>query len=197
MVFGAVGKERIQLNEETLWDGYPRDTTNPEARKALPEVRRLIFEGKNREAERLAGKALMGRPPRVLSYQTLGDLRLDGPAEGAAADYRRALDLATGIASVEYTQGGVRFHREMFVSAPGQVLVLRITAEKPGSIRERLTLTREQDARCLSDGPAGLALVGQIGTRHHETGEVAGLHFEARLIAFAKGGQVKNEGGIL
>ncbi|NLH42873.1 MAG: glycoside hydrolase family 95 protein, partial [Planctomycetes bacterium] len=99
MVFGKVADERIQLNEDTLWDGYPRDTTNPQALEALPLVRRLLFEGKNAEATKLAGETMMGRPQGVESYQSLGDLHIDSPAAGVVADYRRSLDLDTGIAT--------------------------------------------------------------------------------------------------
>ena len=82
MLFGRIADERIPLNENSLWDGYKRDTTNPEALKALPEVRRLLFEGKNVEATELAGKSMMGRPFRIKPYQVLADLWLEGTAAG-------------------------------------------------------------------------------------------------------------------
>ncbi|MGC4050900.1 MAG: glycoside hydrolase N-terminal domain-containing protein [Paludibaculum sp.] len=74
MVFGGVEKERIQLNEETVWAGHPRDGNNPIARRNLPDVRRLLFEGKDQEATELAGNTMMGVPKTIQSYQTLGDL---------------------------------------------------------------------------------------------------------------------------
>src|SRR5262245_33541646 len=77
MIFGGVTGERLQLNEESVWEGYPRDGGNPAALKALPEIRRLLFEGKNKEATTLAGKTMMGIPVRIRSYQPLGDLRLE------------------------------------------------------------------------------------------------------------------------
>ncbi len=89
MVFGGTGRERIQLNEDTLWSGGPRDTTNPEALKHLPEVRRLLFDGRPDEAVKVAQEHLMGRPMRIKPYQSLGDLRLDFPGHEAAEDYRR------------------------------------------------------------------------------------------------------------
>ena len=82
MVFGTVNRERIQLNEETLWMGGPRETDNPEARAALPEVRRLLFAGQPREAYALAERKLMGKPWRLESYQSLADLRLNFDHEG-------------------------------------------------------------------------------------------------------------------
>jgi alpha-L-fucosidase 2 len=207
MVFGGVPRERLQLNEDSLWDGYRRDTTNPEALKALPEVRRLLFEGKSREAERLAGKTLLGKPATVKSYQTLGELRIEmarsaeaGSAEAGgaeAADYRRSLDLSTGIARVSYRSGGARFEREVFASEPSQTLVVRIVSDRPGAISCRLSLAREADARCVSEGEDRLALRGQISTRRPETGEVAGLRFEGQLLALPKGGKLRSEEGAL
>ena len=96
MVFGTVNRERIQLNEETLWMGGPRDTDNPEARAALPEVRRLLFAGQPREAYALAERKLMGKPWRLESYQSLADLRLNFDHEGEITDYQRSLDLDSG-----------------------------------------------------------------------------------------------------
>lgn len=96
MVFGGVADERIQLNESTLWNGYPLDPNNPESLTALPEVRRLIFEGKNNEAVDLAGKTMMGRPKGVKAYQSLGELWFDTPVL-TASGYTRSLDLSTAI----------------------------------------------------------------------------------------------------
>ena len=132
MVFGTVNRERIQLNEETLWMGGPRDTDNPEARAALPEVRRLLFAGQPREAYALAERKLMGKPWRLESYQSLGDLRLNFDHEGEIADYRRELDLDTAIARVTYRVDGVRYTREVFASHPDQVIVVRLTVDRPG-----------------------------------------------------------------
>ena len=119
MVFGGAPVERIQFNEETLWDGYPRERVNPKAREALPEVRRLLFEGKNEEARQLADETMLGVPPRIDSYQTFGDLRLDIKGEPVADSYRRHLDLDTGIATTQYRveapDGAHTITREVFV----------------------------------------------------------------------------------
>src|SRR4029453_719216 len=118
MVFGTVNRERIQLNEETLWMGGPRETDNPEARAALPDVRRLLFEGKPVEAYALAERKLMGKPWRLEPYQSLADLRLCFDHEGEIADYERTLDLDAGVARVTYRVDGVRYTREVFASHP-------------------------------------------------------------------------------
>lgn len=196
MVFGGVVEERIQLNEESVWDGYPRDRTNPEALEVLPEVRRLLFEGKNGEATELA-KKMMGIPERIRSYQSLGDLHLSPPPMDEVVDYRRELDIETGVATTAYTVDGVRHRREVFVSAPAQVLVVRLEADRPGAVNATLTVTREQDAVCLSEGPDRLVLGGRIDIAHHETGEPAGLSFEAHFLVLPEGGTLRNAHGEL
>ncbi len=197
MVFGEAANERIQLNEDTLWDGYSRDTTNPQALEALPEVRRLLFEGKNAEATKLAGEKMMGRPQGVESYQSLGDLHLSSATVGTTADYRRSLDLDTGIATTTWTADGVRFTREVFASAPDNVIVIRMTADKPASITCTATVTRQQDANRLSDGDDGIVLRGRIKRTRPQTGENVGMRFEAHLRAKAKGGTVAGRDGKL
>ena len=199
MVFGHIEQERIQLNEETLWEGYRRDYTNPEALKALPEVRRLLFEDKNAEATQLADEKMMGIPPGIKSYQTLGDLLVEFPGDAEAAEYRRALDLDTGIASVTYRAGGATFTREVFASASDNVIVIRLASNKRGRVSVRLRLAREKDAACLSDpkDPARLILRGRIALKHHETGEDAGMRFESHLVAVATGGKISVAGGVM
>ena len=131
MVFGTVNRERIQLNENSLWMGGRMERDNPEALEHLPEVRRLLFAGAPDEAYRLADKHLMARPHRLQSYQTLGDLRLTFDHEEEISDYRRELDLDKGIARVAYRAGHIAFSREVFVSHPDQVVVVQITAGRP------------------------------------------------------------------
>jgi len=197
MVFGNATDERIQLNEDTLWDGYSRDTTNPEALEALPEVRRLLFEGKNAEATKLAGEKMMGRPMGVESYQSLGDLHIVCPAAGAVADYRRSLDLDTGIATTTWTADGVRFTREVFASAPDNVIVVHLTADKPAAITCAVTITRQQDAASLSEGSDRIILRGQIKREHDQTHQNVGMKFEAHILARATGGRVASRDGKL
>jgi alpha-L-fucosidase 2 len=181
MVFGGVRTERLQLNEDSLWLGGPRESDNPEALAHLPEVRRLLFGGRPREAEALAEKKLMGRPNRLLSYQTLGDLRLGFDHEGEAEDYRLALDLDRAIAVVTYRLGGVRHTREAFVSAPDQVLVVRVTADRPGAVSMSAGLDRPQDAVTVT-APGRLDMAGQL-----EGGR--GLAFQASARVTAEGGR--------
>src|SRR5271166_4856455 len=116
MVFGGAAHERIQFNESTVWTGEPHDYAHHGAEKFLPQIRQLLFDGKQKEAEDLAMKEFMSVPIRQKAYQAFGDIVLDFPGvvESDVTGYRRALDLDTAITSVDYTRGGVTFHREVF-----------------------------------------------------------------------------------
>lgn len=196
MVFGKVDDERVQLNENTLWDGFPRDATNPEALKYLPEVRRLLFADKHAEATALVSK-LLGNPARVRPYQSLGDLQMLFDLPEPATGYRRELDLARATARVTYTTGGVTYRREIFASAPDRVIVVRLTADQPGRLTTRLRLQRSQDARSMTEGDNRLILRGRIERRVPIAGENRGLAFEAQLLALPEGGTVRAvDGGL-
>ena len=106
MVFGGVVHERLQLNEDTLWAGRPYDPVNPEAKEALPEVRRLLAARRYTDAARLTSEKVMAKPLAQMPYQTVGDLMLTFPATAAVENYRRDLDLATATAHVSYSTGG-------------------------------------------------------------------------------------------
>jgi alpha-L-fucosidase 2 len=133
MVFGGVPQERIALNESTFWSGRPHNYDDPDAFKYFPQIRDLIFAEKFQEAEKLADEHFRGIPYAQEAFQPIGDLVLDF-AEGNVSDYRRELDMETGIAKVSYRQGDVVITRETFVSWPDRVLVLRISGDKPGRV---------------------------------------------------------------
>jgi alpha-L-fucosidase 2 len=129
MVFGRVAQERLQLNSDTLWAGSPYDPDNPAALAALPQVRALLAAGRYKDATDLASAKLMAKPLSQMPYGALGDLLLTFADARQPDDYRRALDLASGIATTTYGGGGKRYARELFASEPDQVIVLRLTAE--------------------------------------------------------------------
>lgn len=183
MIFGGTARERIQLNEDTLWAGGPRDCNNPEALQALPEVRRLLFAGKPVEALKLAGEKMMGRPMRLRPYQSLGDLRLEFPGHEAATDYRRELDLDSAVARVSYRVGDVTYTRELFASHPDQVIVMRFTASQPGRLTFFATLEREQEFSTSTRPPDLLQMRGTL-----DGGK--GLEYFAAVRAAADRGQV-------
>lgn len=154
MVFGGVARERIQLNEDSLWSGGPQDADNPDAYKHLQEVRDLLAQRKYAEAQELTFKTLVckgegsglgnGAYVPFGSYQTLGDLMFTFVgSEAPFTNYKRTLDLDTAVAGVKYTKDRVTFQREAFSSAPDQVLVMYFTADKPGAISFDITLDRD------------------------------------------------------
>jgi alpha-L-fucosidase 2 len=197
MVFGGVERERIQLNEETVWAGGPWDANSPEALQALPEVRRLLREGKPVEAAALVDSRMMSRPLRMPPYQILGNLYLEMPAVKEYSDYRRELDLDSGLTTVTYRINGVRFKREAFVSAPDQVLVVRLTADKPGQIRLAVGMDREKDARTETEGPDRVLLRGQcsIADGRYTPEEIQRLGDANRGARFQATARVRSEGG--
>jgi len=210
MVFGGVPKEQIQLNEDTIWNGKPRDRVNPDALKALPEVRRLLFEGKPREAEALEDKALLGIPNRQPPYQPLGDLTIEFTGEDNAVDYRRELNLATGIVRVTYRIGDASCTRDVFSSAPDQVLVVHMTCDKPGLLSFHSTLTRSQDSQTTVAAPDRVILEGEAIAHtsfwmsprvppekrkvEQDQLEPTGVKFRAVLRAMHEGGRVSVSG---
>ena len=139
MVFGGVEEERIPLNEQTIWTGGPYDPTRPGGAAALPEIRRLVFAGKYFEAESLFAKKMMGKPDQM-KYQPLGNLFLEFPGHTNVSGYHRSLELNTAVADVSYQSGGVNYHREVFASIEDQVVVVRLTADRPGAISFRARL---------------------------------------------------------
>ena len=186
MVFGGIVEEHITLNEDTLWSGGPYDPTNPEALAALPQVRALIFAGKYREAHRLAEAKMMARPLWQAAYQPVGSLLLRFPALAVVENYRRELDLDTAIARVSYRANGTSFTREIFASPIDQVIVVRLSADKPGQIGFSARLTSPQSATATSAGDDTLVLAGRNGKSPAGPGK---LKFEARARVAAVGGK--------
>jgi len=184
MVFGNVNAERIQLNESSLWMGGTRDTNNPESLQHLAEVRRLLFAGLPVEAYAVAEKYSMGRPFRLESYQSLGDLRLTFEHEGTPEDYRFELDIESAIARLSYRLGAVRYTREVFASHPAQAIVMRLSADSPSNITVSAWIDRPQDAATEVSGHDRLNLVGALGGGK-------GLSFLASVKILADGGRLE------
>lgn len=189
MVFGGIENERIELNEESVWTGEPRWDANPDALKNLPIVRKLLFQGKYKEAEVIAQKGILGNKPGnpVATYQALGDIYLNfGPQRGLS-NYRRELDIEEAISRVSYSAGQVNFTREVFSSNPGQALVIRLTADKPGSLSFTLRLSREGNK-------AQIAVSGNEITMNEHIGNGTGVKMFTRLKLIPDGGTI-NSGG--
>ncbi|WP_165586740.1 glycoside hydrolase family 95 protein [Neotamlana sedimentorum] len=202
MVYGDVNNEHIQLNEETMWSGGPSDNDNLEAFSALSDIRNLLFEGKYKEATTLtkqtqickgAGTGL-GKGANVPfgCFQTLGDLWLDFDSTGSFENYHRELDLDEAVVRVSYSQNGVNYKREYFVSYPDQALVVKLTANKPQSISFKSTLTRPELYQTKSTENE---LVMQGALSNGSGGK--GLEYIARLSAKNKNGTLNFNNGFL
>jgi alpha-L-fucosidase 2 len=201
MVFGGVAQEHLQLNEETIYAGSRRNRVNPEARAAVPVVRRLLLEGKVKEAEALADKSLLAVPRRQPPYEPLGDLTLtfEGLAAAGASEYRRSLDLFEGVASAAFTSQGVHYTRQAFASYPDQAIVLHLAADRPGALSFRVAMNRVADATSRVDDSFGkntLVLRGKAlppppqGRTSYEGEAHAGVSFTGAVRVETKGGAI-------
>ncbi|MEZ0494762.1 glycoside hydrolase N-terminal domain-containing protein [Sphingomonas sp. IW22] len=187
MVFGGTREERLQLNEGTLWAGQPYDPVNPLAREALPKVRELIFAGRIEEAEALTNEALIGRPKVQMPYQALGNLRLTFPDVTEPSEYHRELDLESAIATTRFTAGGVTHLREVIASKPDQVIAVRLSASRPGTLDVDVALDTPHEGAATRSTAREIVLEG---ANRPASGVDAGLRFAARLALSAKGGRV-------
>ncbi|MBO4495227.1 MAG: glycoside hydrolase N-terminal domain-containing protein [Clostridiales bacterium] len=143
MVFGLPYSERIQLNEDSVWYGGPQDRNNPSALEKLPQIRRLIFEGRIREAEELCSFALCGIPEEQRHYEPLGNLYIEFEEESLEySNYRRELNISTAVVTTELTREGVQFTREVITSYPQNVMAIHLTADQPGKLNFHAQLGR-------------------------------------------------------
>src|SRR4051794_30940730 len=194
MIFGGVPRERLQLNEDTLWTGGPYSQANTEARLHLDQVRELIFAGRYADAEALADRHLMGRPLKQMSYQPAGDLWIERNLFGEVAGYRRELDLDTAVATTTFRVGEIAHSCEMFATAADHVIVIRLSADRPGSIGFTLMLTSGQPGVC---DPATDDGVEWHGRNRAAEGIEGQLTFAIRAHVRTAGGSVKPVGSAL
>jgi len=208
MVYGNPAREQIQLNEDTLWSGGPRQWNNPDARKWLPQIRQALFSGKYTEADELCRKM---QGPYNQSYQPLGSLEIQFDFPGNPVEYRRELDLATAITTTRFTAAGASYVREAFVSEPDQVLVLRLTADHPGAITFSARLSSPLKCSVSGEKFGRLALRGRAPShvdpnylgataepvRYEEGPGAEGMRFTALLAVAADGGTAAREGDAL
>lgn len=143
MVFGNPYIERIQLNEDSVWFGGKQERHNPSAKEKLPEIRKLIMEGKIREAEELCSFALSGTPEEQRHYECLGNLYIEFMGrETNYTDYERELDICKAVARTSFTMGGVKYTREIITSFPQNIMAIHLSADKPGSLSFHAQLGR-------------------------------------------------------
>ncbi|OJY86456.1 MAG: hypothetical protein BGP14_21090 [Sphingobacteriales bacterium 44-15] len=191
MVFGRYGQERIQMNEESIWAGSKINNNNKEAAAHLPEIQQALFKGEYKKALQLSTDYLVGTPPRVRSYQPLGNLYINYAWKGTPQQYKRSLTLNTGIARTEYTVDGNHIVEEVYASAPADVLVVTFTAAQPVSLD--LVLNREQDVNEYRASDGLVYYTGQINDKEDPLEGPGGKHmrFAAAMKIIAAGGKTE------
>lgn len=190
MVFGSVGYERLQLNEETIWTGDRNSISDKEdAYKYLPEVRRLLFDGKYAEAQEITEREMMQRG-NWNTYQTLGDMFISVKHNKPVTNYKRELDIDNAIAKVTYRSGDTEYTREYFSSHPQNVLAVRYTASGKDLINLSVKLTRPKDCKISADDNT-ITMVGRVTAGDaNSTGINPGVQYETQL-------KLMNENGTL
>ncbi|MCT2536868.1 glycoside hydrolase N-terminal domain-containing protein [Aquibacillus koreensis] len=194
MVYGQAENERIQLNEDSVWYGGPRDRNNPDALSHLPRVRSLLSMGKVKEAEELALLALAGTPDSQRHYEPLGDLLLNFEhSSKAITNYKRELRLDKALVNIQYNCSGVRYNREIFASYPDQIIAIRLTASMEQSISFQMYFERGHSYNL----DELVALDSDILMMRGKTGGENGIVFRSGIKVIAENGQVSTIGNRL
>ena len=193
MVYGGTDVERLQLNEETMWGGGPHRNDSPAALDALPEVRRLVFEGRSMEAQQLIDSTFYsGR--NGMPYQTIGSLLIEQPGHEAATAYCRDLDLERAVATTVYRVGDVTYRREIFTSFADHVAIMRLTADRPGMLTFSVRYESPAEGAEVECQGKALVLTGR-GSSHE--GVEGAIRMETRAQILASGGTVRAKGDCL
>ena len=197
MVFGRTTNETLQLNEESLWGGAPQEC-DADGASHLPEIREALFAGRIEEADSLAEVYLRSTPQCIRSYQTFGDVSIAMGGEQVSS-YRRSLDVMNGIATTTFTADGVTFRREVFASAPDDILVVRISADTPKAVSARVSYARAKDVSVSAISQDAIGIRGQLIDLPQEDVTDAGEHmkFAGIIKVQATGGTVLSDSDTL
>ncbi|RYZ34233.1 MAG: glycoside hydrolase family 95 protein, partial [Sphingobacteriales bacterium] len=188
MVYGNVGLDIIQLNEHTVWSGSPNRNDNPLALDSLAWIRQLIFEGKHKEAERVANRVIISKKSHGQAFQPVGSLLLHFDGHDDYTDYYRELDIEKAATKTSYVAGGVTYTREVLASFPDRVIVVRLTASKPNSLSFTASMSTPQPNAAISISPSKELTIA--GT----TTDLEGIKGMVRFKGITK---VKLQGGTL
>jgi len=192
MIYGNPDKEIIQLNEHTVWSGSPNRNDNPLSLDSLAIIRQLIFEGKQKDAERIANRVIITKKSHGQKFEPVGSLQLAFEGHNNFSNYSRELDIERAITQTTYTVGDVIYTRQAFASFPERIVIMRITASQPGSISFTASFTTPQKRTTIKTIPSVSDLkeltISGI-TSDHET--VKGM------VKFKGIVRIKPEGGSL
>jgi alpha-L-fucosidase 2 len=194
MVFGGPASEHLQLNEETIWAGQPNNNANPDALANIPKIRELVFAGKYLEAQNLATEKVMSKTNQGMPYQPFGDLYISFPGHNRYTDYRRELSLDSARTVVTYKVDGVRYKREMITSFTRQVVMIHLTADKPGRISCNASMTSPHADVMIESKDGETSLTGVSSWHEGLKGKV---EFQGRMAATIKGGRQTSQDGVL
>lgn len=189
----SAADEHLQLNESSIWQGRRANRLNPCAPEAVPTIRQLLLDSKGVDgekisaAEKMASNCMIGRPPGMPSYSTLGDLYLRAMNKAPVLNYRRQLDLDTGVVSMTYTMNGIHYKREIFVSVPDQVIVVHLTADRRRALSLRASMDRPADFAVRVDGQNTLVL--REGPQHKDQ-----IRFAGETVVLPAGGTIRADG---
>lgn len=198
MVFGTVKKERIQLNEDTLWSGAPGSSTAPDSLQHLPRMRQLIAEGRYDEADRFGAETFMAQPPRQASYLPLGDLYVEmsemNPLAYPVTQYERSLNLDSSLSTTVYRYRDTLFTRRYIANAERNIIAVQYTADRPGQISCHISASSPQPHASVSVEGKDVVLKGKTGTDLNVSGAI---RFEGRFRVSTTGGRVIDRGDFI
>lgn len=192
MIYGGIKENLIHINEDSVWSGGLRHRVNPDAQEGFREVRELLKQEKIEEAQKVAFEKMQGVTPNMRHYMPLGNLNITMEFNGRAKDYHRQLDIGSAVADDSFTVGDVVYTREVFVSAPDEVMVIRITASQPGAVTLSCGIDGRDDYYDDNRPCADNMILYNGGT-----GSRDGIFFAACLGGKARGGSFKTLGGVL
>ncbi|WP_207514591.1 glycoside hydrolase family 95 protein [Longitalea luteola] len=191
MVFGDVNNERLQLNEETIWAGEPGNNIIPNVYDSIQQIRKLLFEGRNKEAQDLSNKTFPRNAPAGcnygMPYQTAGNLMIRFHDQDNITTYQRDLDISNAIATVSYESNGVRYKREYIAPVTDNIIMVRFSASKPGSLSCTLGMTTPYKEYTIQTRQGKLMLTGVSSNNDNKTGR---LRYQVQVLPKAEGGKL-------
>ena len=209
MVYGGIYTDVLQMNNDSIWYGKPKNRVNPSAKEKLSEIRKLIDEGKISEAEDLCSLALSGMPDTMSHYEPLGNLYIlfDIDSSLSISDYHRELDLKEAVCRSSFNAGDVHYEREVIASYPDSVIAYSIKADKGESVSFRTQLSRGNitwDMRSFREqvyrNPGYNSRVGECMNIASDmtlmTGDT-GVEFSCCIKVITKGGTITSVGNTL